>query len=291
MEDNGILEKHFEANRARLLAVAYRMLGSRSEAEDATQEAWLRLSGAKHQEIANLGAWLTTAIARICLDMLRSRKSRREAPMEVEAPEVLAVRDGRMSAEDELAMADSVGVAMLIVLDTLGTAERLAFVLHDMFAVPFDEIGAILDRSPEATRQLASRARRRVQGMSPADHLDRARQRRVVEAFLAASRGGDFKALLSVLDPDVTFRADHVALRLGSVEEIRGAPEVAEWFKGRATSAQPVFIDGDIGVMVAPGGNLLLVLGLSFRNGRISEIQAIADPAHLAAMDLAPLPT
>lgn len=151
MKDESILEQHFEANRARLLAVAYRMLGSRSEAEDATQEAWLRLSGSNHQEIANFRGWLTTVVARICLDMLRSRKSRREAPMKVEAPEILAVSDGRMSAEDEMAMADSVGVAMLIELDTLGAAERLAFVLHDMFAVPFDEIAAIIDRSPEAT--------------------------------------------------------------------------------------------------------------------------------------------
>lgn len=272
------LAEKFEADRGRLKAAAYRMLGSRSEAEDAVQEAWLRLGRSDLSEIGNLGGWSTTVVARICLDMLRARKSRREEPY---GPHVAEPSTSADDAEHEALLADSVGAALLIVLETLTPAERLAFVLHDMFAVPFDEIAPIVERSPEAARQLASRARRRVQGARTAANADRSDQRRIVEAFLAASRGGDFEALLAVLDPNVVFRADVAAVKLGSQAEIKGAAAVANTFKGRALGAKPAFVDDGFGLVVEVGGQLRVILRLAIRDGRIAEVQAIADPERL----------
>ncbi|MEK1930624.1 MAG: sigma-70 family RNA polymerase sigma factor [Pararhizobium sp.] len=278
MDEKKYLAEKFEADRGRLKAAAYRMLGSRSEAEDAVQEAWLRLGRSDLSEIGNLGGWLTTVVARICLDMLRARKSRREEPYGPHVPEPSTSAD---DAEHEALLADSVGAALLIVLETLTPAERLAFVLHDMFAVPFDEIAPIVERSPEAARQLASRARRRVQGARTAANADRSDQRRIVEAFLAASRGGDFEALLAVLDPNVVFRADVAAVKLGSQAEIKGAAAVANTFKGRALGAKPAFVDDGFGLVVEVGGQLRVILRLAIREGRIAEVQAIADPERL----------
>src|SRR5436309_11814993 len=221
MNEHELLAREFEANRNRLRAVAYRMLGSMSEAEDAVQECWLRLSRSDTSGVQNLGGWLTTVVARICLDMLRSRNSRREESLEASVPEPITSRESGIDPEQEALLADSVGLALLVVLDTLNPAERLAFVLHDIFAVPFDEIAPIVGRSPTAARQLASRARRRVQGAATAPDVDLTRQREVVDAFLAASRGGDFDALLAVLDPDVVLRADSAAVHMGSSTEVR----------------------------------------------------------------------
>jgi len=282
MDEKKFLAEKFEADRGRLKAAAYRMLGSRSEAEDAVQEAWLRLGRSDLSEIGNLSGWLTTVVARICLDMLRARKSRREEPYGPHVPEPSTSAD---DAEHEALLADSVGAALLIVLETLTPAERLAFVLHDMFAVPFDEIAPIVERSPEAARQLASRARRRVQGARTAANADRSDQRRIVEAFLAASRGGDFEALLAVLDPNVVFRADIAAVKLGSQAEIKGAAAVANTFKGRALGAKPAFVDDGFGLIVEVGGQLRVILRLAIRDGRIAEVQAIADPERLGQID------
>ena len=228
MDEHDWLAERFEANRTHLRAVAYRMLGSLSEADDAVQEAWLRLSRSDTSGVENLGGWLTTVVARVCLDMLRSRKSRREEPLGAHVPEPIVSREDGIDPEHEALLADSVGLALLVVLETLAPAERLAFVLHDMFAVPFDEIAPIVGRSPAAARQLASRARRRVQGAATAPDADLTRQREVVDAFLAASRGGDFDALLAVLDPDVVLRADRAAVQAGASREVRGAAAVAE---------------------------------------------------------------
>jgi len=281
MDEKNYLTEKFEANRARLRAVAYRMLGSRSEVDDAVQETWLRLSRSDTSAVENLGGWLTTVIARVCLDMLRSRKSRREEPMGPHVPEPVADDASGRDAE----MADSVGAALLVVLETLAPAERLAFVLHDMFAVPFEEIAPIVGRTPAAARQLASRARRRVQGAPPPD-TDLSRQRKIVEAFLAASRDGDFEGLLAVLDPDVVFRADQAAQRLGSLAEIRGAAAVAETFKGRAQAAKPAFVDGALGVAVIFGGKLRIALRLTFSGNRISAVEAVADAGRIAGFDV-----
>src|SRR5713226_3500922 len=267
MDEHELLADRFEENRSYLRAVAYRMLGSLSEADDAVQEAWLHLSRADTSGVANLGGWLTTVVARVCLDMLRSRKSRREEPLGAEVPPVSRA-DG-IDPEHEALLADSVGLALLVVLGTLDPAERLAFVLHDMFAVPFDEIAPIVGRSPTAARQLASRARRRVQGASTVPDANRARQREVVDAFLAASRGGDFDALLAVLDPDVVLRADPAAMPSGAATEIRGATAVAKRAaKGGARAAQPALVNGAVGVVVAPRGRLLMVLRFTIVNGR-----------------------
>lgn len=291
MSENNFLAERFEANRAHLRAVAYRMLGSRSEAEDAVQEAWLRLGRTDSEDIKNLGGWLTTVVARICLDMLRARKSRREEQLSPLTPEPAADNE---NGEEEIA--DSVGAALLIVLDTLSPAERLAFVLHDMFAVPFEEIAPIVGREPAAARQLASRARRRVQGASaksdteiPAADLNR--QREVVDAFLAASKLGDFEALLTVLDPEVVFRADATAVKMGGPAELRGAEAVANTFKGRAQAAQPAMVDGAMAVAVVFGGRLRIVLELRIEGERITGIHAIADPDRIKAFDVAILDT
>lgn len=285
------LAARFEADRTRLRAVAYRMLGSLAEAEDAVQEAWLRLARTDTAEVANLSGWLTTVVARVCLDQLRSRKSHPEDPIGVQPGEDRPAEPAETSVspdpEQEALLADTVGAALLVVLDTLGPAERLAFVLHDLFGVSFEEIAPIVERSPVAARQLASRARRRVQGRSPGTEADRARQREVLDAFLAASRGGDFAALLTVLDPDVVFRGDEAAARMGGTGQMRGAETVAAWFSGRAQGASPVLLDGELGVRVVAAGRLLLVLRLGFRNGRISAIEAVADGAAIAGMAMA----
>jgi RNA polymerase sigma-70 factor (ECF subfamily) len=275
------LAEQFEANRSHLQAVAYRMLGSLSEADDAVQESWLHLSRSDTSGILNLGGWLTTVVARICLDMLRSRTARREDPLETSATASLTSYERVSDPEQEALLADAVGLAMLVVLDTLNPAERVAFVLHDVFAMPFDEIARVVDRSEAATRQLASRARRRVRGVDVGKDPDLTRQRVVVDAFLAASRSGDFDALLTLLDPEVVFRADRTAVPAGGPVEVRGAPLVARQFKGRAHGAQSALINGDVGAVVARQGRLLLVLRLAIAGGKIVAIDAIADPTDL----------
>jgi RNA polymerase sigma factor (sigma-70 family) len=285
MDDQEWLAQGFEANRAHLRAVAYRMLGSPSEADDAVQEAWLRLSRSDTGGIENLGGWLTTVVARVCLNMLSARSSRREEPLGVHLPDPAAGPEDGIDPEREALLADSVGPALLVVLDALTPAERLAFVLHDLFAVPFDEIAAILGRSPAATRQLASRARRRVQGSAPDPAADRRRQRAVVDAFLAASRGGDFEALVALLDPDVVLRADHAA-QSGAAGELRGAQAVAGTFSGRARFARPALVDGAAGAVWAPGGRPRVVFGFTIAAGRIVEIELLADPERVRQVDL-----
>jgi RNA polymerase sigma factor (sigma-70 family) len=282
MDEKKFLAEKFEANRTHLRAVAYRMLGSTGEVDDAVQETWLRLSRSDTSAVENLGGWLTTVVARACLDMLRSRKSRREEPMGPDVPEPVLDDEHARDAE----MADSVGAALLVVLETLAPAERLAFVLHDMFAVPFEEIAPIVGRTPAAARQLASRARRRVQGTPPAPDADFSRQKQIVDAFLAASRSGDFEGLLAVLDPDVVFRADQAAQRLGSLAEIRGAVAVAETFKGRAQAAKPALVDGALAVAVILGGQLRIVLRLTISGDRIAAVEAVADPGQIAEFDV-----
>jgi len=290
MDEHDFLAEQFEENRTHLRAVAYRMLGSLSEAEDAVQEAWLRLSRSDTGGVENLGGWLTTVVGRVCLDMLRSRRSRREEPLGARFPDPIVGRQGGIDPEYEALLSDSVGLALLAVLETLSPAERLAFVLHDMFAVPFDEIATIVDRSPAASRQLTSRARRRVRGAVTSPDADLARQREVVDAFLAAARGGDFDALVAVLDPDVVLRADREAVPAGASREVRGAPAVARRAaKGRARAARPALVNGAVGVVVAPRGRLLMVLGFTIRGGEIVEIDAIADSARLRKLDLAVL--
>src|SRR5436309_4057058 len=254
MHEHDWLTEQFEAYRSHLRAVAYRMLGSMSEADDAVQESWLRLSRSDTSGVENLGGWLTTVVARMCLDMLRTRESRHEEPLDVHVPDPIISREDGIDPEYEALLADSVGLALHVVLDTLNPAERLAFALHDLFAVPFDEIAPIVGRSETAARQLASRARRRVQGAATAPDADRTRQRVVVDAFLAASRGGDFDALLAVLDPDVVLRADRAAVQTGASEEVRGATAVARTFAGRARAARPALVNGVAGLVWSHGG-------------------------------------
>ncbi len=289
MDEREWLAERFEANRAYLRAVAYRMLGSLSEADDAVQEAWLRLSRFDTKGVKNLGGWLTTVVARVCLDMLRSRKSRREESLEAHVPEPVVGREEGIDPEREALLADSVGLALLVVLETLSPAERVAFVLHNLFALPFDQIAPIVGRSPSAARQLASRARRRVQGAATVPDADLALQREVVEAFLAASRGGDFEALLAVLDPDVVVRADHAAAPAGAPREVRGAPAVAEQaltYARRAPFARPALVNGAVGVVLVPRGRLILVLAFKFTGKKIVEIDVIADSERLRQLDL-----
>ncbi|MEX0955741.1 MAG: sigma-70 family RNA polymerase sigma factor [Rhizobiaceae bacterium] len=290
MTEKNLLIEQFEANRPRLKSVAYRMLGSRSEAEDAVQEVWLRLTRTDADSIDNVGGWLTTVVARLCLDMLRARKARREDFLDdfhesagMPEPSITAAN---ASPEDEIVMADSVGLAMLTVLETLTPGERVAFVLHDMFAVPFEDIAPIVGRSPDAARQLASRARRRVQGAGTDRQIDNARRREIVDAFIAASRCGDFGALLELLDPEVVLRGDEAAARLGGHTEIRGSAAVAEFFKGSAQAAKPALVDGTVDIAVVPGGRLLLVLRFDITVGRIAAIEAVAEPAALERLDL-----
>ena len=288
MDEREWLAEPFEANRTHLRAVAYRMLGSVSEADDAVQESWLRLSRSNTAEIKNLRAWLTTVVARVSLDMLRSRKSRGEEPLGPHVPEPIVSRADGVDPEYEALLADSVGLALLVVLETLAPPERLAFVLHDMFAVPFDEIAPLVERSPAATRQLASRARRRVRG-APAPDADLTRQREVVDAFLAAARGGDLDALVAVLDPDVVLRVDRGAVPRGASREVRGAQAVVEQartFAPLVASARPALVNGAAGVVVAPRGRPLAVAGFTIVHGRIVEIDLLADPARLRNLDL-----
>lgn len=289
MGEHAWLADRFEENRTHLLAVAYRMLGSLSDADDAVQESWLRLSRSDTGDVENLAGWLTTVVARVSLDMLRSRKSRREESLEVHLPEPVRSSVNGIDPEHEALLADSVGAALLVVLDTLAPAERLAFVLHDMFAVPFDEIAPIVRRSPAGARQLASRGRRRVRGVTRDFDADITRQREVVEAFLAASRGGDFDALLALLDPDVVLRADRTAVPPGASRELRGASAVVErarTFAGRSRFAQPALVNGSVGVVVAPRGRLLVVLAFKVARGKIVEIDVVADPARLRETEL-----
>jgi len=289
MDEHEWLAEQFEVKRPHLQAVAYRMLGSFSEADDAVQESWLHLSRSDTSGVENLGGWLTTVVARICLDMLRSRNSRREESLDTSVPEPITSREGGIDPEQEALLADAVGFALLVVLDTLNPAERLAFVLHDVFALPFDEIAPIVERSPTATRQLASRARRRVRGTTTVKDPDLTHQREVVDAFLAASREGSFDALLAVLDPDVVFRADRTAVSAGGPEEVRGAPLVAKQFSGRAQGARPALVNGAVGVVVARRGRLFLVLRLTIRHGKIAGIDAVADTAQLHQLHLSVL--
>ena len=293
MDEHDWLVEHFEANRTHLRAVAYRMLGSLSEADDAVQEAWLRLSRSGTSGVQNLGGWLTTVVARVCLDMLRSRKSRREVSLDelsgVRVPDPIVTREDRTDPEHETLLADSVGLALLVVLETLTPAERLAFVLHDMFAVPFEEIAPLVGRSSTTARQLASRARRRVRGAANAPDADLARQREVVEAFLAAARGGDFDALVAVLDSDVVLRADRGGVRAGALREVRGAQAVAEQaltFSQFAPFARPALVNGTAGVVVFERGRPFSVMGFTVGGGKIVEIDILADPARLGQLDL-----
>jgi len=294
VNDRDWLTEKFEENRPHLRAVAYRMLGSMGEVDDAVQEAWLRLNRTDARSIENLGGWLTTVIARVCLDMLRSRKSRREESLEdhnERMPDFVLSREDRIDPEQETLIADSVGLALLVVLETLSPQERLAFVLHDMFAVPFDEIAAIVGCSPVAARQLASRARRRVRGGAPAHDVDLIQQRRVVNAFLAAVRAGDFEGLMAVLDPDVVRRSDHIP---GELNEIRGARTVAEqaiMFSRLAASAQPVLVNGAAGIISwLPDGQPFSVMGFTIQRqvdgNRIVAIDVFRDPARLGRLDL-----
>jgi RNA polymerase sigma factor (sigma-70 family) len=293
MDEHDWLAERFEEHRARLQAVAYRMLGSLSEADDAVQETWLRLSRSDMSGVENVGGWLTTVVARVCLNMLRASKLRREKPLGVHGPEPIGHGEEAVDPEREAMLASSVGLALLVILETLPPAERVAFVLHDMFDLPFDEIAPIVGRSSTAARQLASRARRRVQGAPRVPNADLVGQLRVVDAFLAAAGGGDFDALLAVLDPDVVLRADRTAVPAGASREVRGAAAVAKRalaFSGRSRFSQPALVNGAVGIVVAPHGQLLLVLSLSFAREKIVEIDVIADPARIRELDLAVLP-
>ncbi len=286
------LATSFEAHRAHLRAVAYRMLGSLSEAEDAVQETWLRLARADTSEVTNLGGWLTTVVARVCLDMLRARKARREDPFDVHLPDPIVGPAPDSDPEPHALLADSLGLALLVVLDTLSPTERLAFVLHDIFAVSFDEVASILDRSPAAAKQLASRARRRLRGAPPRTAVDPLRHRQVVNAFLAAAREGDFDALLTVLDPEVVLRADAGAGPLGPSRLIHGAPAVARQalrFASLARFARPVTVNGGPGLLGTRDGKPFSILSATIRDDAIIEIDILADPQRLARLDLSSL--
>jgi RNA polymerase sigma-70 factor (ECF subfamily) len=288
MSDRGWLAAQFEEQRPHLRRVAYRMLGSLDESEDAIQEAWLRLNRTDETTIDNLGGWLTTVVARVCLDMLRARRARQEQSADGWLPEPIVSLDDQVDPEQEALLADSVGLALLVVLETLNPAERLSFVLHDMFAVPFDEIASILDRSPDAVRQLASRGRRRVRGTRLEPDADLAEQRRVADAFMRAARAGDFEGLLAVLDPDVVVRADR-SIPKGAPLEVRGAREVASralYFRELAPFARPVLVNGAAGYLVAPQGRLFAVAALTVVGGKITEIDFVTDPDKLQKLTL-----
>jgi RNA polymerase sigma factor (sigma-70 family) len=286
MDERDWLAERFQQHRPRLRAVAYRMLGSTSEADDAVQEAWIRLSRSNVGEIDNLEAWLVTAVGRVALNMLRSRKTRREEPLDAHLPDPIVDRADGIDPEHEALLADSVGLALLIVLETLTPAERLAYVLHDMFSVPFEEIGAILERSPEAARQLASRGRRRIRGADTTPDADAAAQQKVVEAFLAAARDGDFDALVAVLDPHILLREDTGS---GTILEVRGAENVAR----RATAVsrlgldvRPALVNGVAGWVSLLDGDVYAIGALTLQNGRITTMDILLDPARLARLDL-----
>jgi RNA polymerase sigma factor (sigma-70 family) len=286
------LNERFEEHRTHLRAVAYRMLGSVSEADDAVQDAWLRVSRADTTSVENVGAWLTTVVARVCLNQLRSRARRREEPLDLHVPDPIISHENGIDPEHEDLLANSVGLALLVVLETLAPAERLAFVLHDMFAVPFEEIAPMIERSPAAARQLASRARRRVRGQAPTPDADLTRQREVVDAFFAASRDGDFDALVAVLDPDIVLRSDGGLARSSLTFEIRGARAVAQQaLLSRRLSpfVQRALINGAAGVVVTANGRALFVMAFTVTGGRIVAIDVLADPDRLRQLDLAAL--
>jgi len=288
MDEQEGLARRFEEHRTHLRAVGYRMLGSLSEADDAVQEAWVRLSRSDVSGVENLRGWLTTVVGRLCLSMLRMRKSRREEPLGPRLPDPLVSRGDEVDPEHEALLADSVGLALLVVLDTLTPAERLAFVLHDMFAVPFDEIAPLVERTPQAARQLASRARRRVRG-APQPDCDLARQREVVDAFFAAARDGDIEALVAVLDPDVVVRSDGGAARPSASFVLHGAESAAEsalTFARLAPYVRPALVNGAAGAVVAPGGRPFAVMELTIAGGKIVAINALGDPARLRRLDL-----
>jgi RNA polymerase sigma factor (sigma-70 family) len=292
MDEHGWLTEGFEEHRTHLRAVAYRMLGSLSEADDAVQEAWLRLSRTDTSGIENVGGWLTTVVSRVCLNMLRSRGTRREEPLSAHVPDPIVTSEDGTDPEQDALLADAVGLALHVVLETLTPAERLAFVLHDMFAVPFDDIATVVGRSPTAARQLASRGRRRVQGAAPAPDADLTRQREVVNAFFAAARAGDFDALVAVLDPDVVARSDGGDARPEVSAVVRGAAAVAGRALAGAASAgllRPVLVNGAAGVVVTVGGRPLSVMGFTVTNGKIVAIDVLADPERLRELDLAVL--
>lgn len=292
MNDSALPAEVFEEHRSHLRAVAYRMLGSLTEAEDAVQETWLRFDRSDTGEIDNLGGWLTTVAARVCLNVLRARRARSEDPLDAFTTDPVPGREEGADPEHEALLADAVGLALLVVLDTLTPAERVAFVLHDLFAVPFDDIAPMIEKSAAATRQLASRARRRVRGRTPAADADRARRRLVVDAFLAATRGGDFDALLSLLHPGVVLRADRAVGPTPEPLLITGAQTVARGAMAavqRAGSTGPALVDGSAGLVMAPLGRLFLVLRFTIVDGRITEIDLVAEPDRLGALDIAVL--
>lgn len=291
VDEHELLAGRFEEHRAHLKAVAYRMLGSLGEAEDAVQEAWLRLGRSDAGAVENLGGWLTTVVSRLCLDTLRSRATRREDPLETGfMPDPVVSREAVTDPEQQAMLADSVGLALMVVLESLSPAERLSFVLHDMFAVPFDEIAPMLEKSPAAVRQLASRARRRVQGRAPVPDPDLGAQRRVVDAFFAAARDGDFEALVSVLHPDIVLRSDGGAARPGRMVVINGARTVAGqalMFSGLSPFVHPALINGAAGVVVSANGRPMSVMAFTVTDGLIVSIDSIGDPDRLVSLDLA----
>jgi RNA polymerase sigma-70 factor (ECF subfamily) len=285
MHDTDLLAQRFEEHRARLTAVAYRMLGSASEADDAVQESWLRLSRSDPDSIENLGGWLTTVLSRVCLNVLQARRSRPEVPFDADVPEPVASHAAGSDPEHEALLAESIGLALLIVLDMLSPAERVAFVLHDMFGVPFEEIAPIVGRNAAASRQLASRARRRIQRAEASSETNGLRQAKLVDAFLAAARGGEFDRLLALLDPDVVLNADSTAAQMGVAPKLRGAAEVGE-FSRNARGATPALLEGAAAVVWMVGGQLLVVYKFPISGERIAAIELIADPARLGQLDL-----
>jgi RNA polymerase sigma factor (sigma-70 family) len=290
MDDQQFLARRFEEHRAHLRAVAYRMLGSLTEADDAVQEAWLRLSRSDADTIENLGGWLTTVVSRVCLNLLRTRTTRREDLLDPHVPDPIVTVEGPLDPEEEAMLADAVGVALLVVLETLTPAERLAFVLHDTFAVPFDQVAAVLGRSPEATRQLASRARRRVRGATATPDADVGTQRAVVDAFFAAARAGDFEGLVALLDPDVVARSDGGRRRAGVSSVTTGAAAVAGQaltYANPAADLRPALVNGAAGVVVTIRGRPVTIMGFTVVDGRIVAINSLVDPDRIAELDLA----
>ncbi|WP_129669622.1 sigma-70 family RNA polymerase sigma factor [Phytoactinopolyspora endophytica] len=289
MYEGDVLTERFGEHRTRLRAVAYRMLGSLADADDAVQEAWLRVSRADTSNVENLAGWLTTVVARVCLNMLRTRENRREEPLDVHVPDPIVGHEQGNDPEHEVILADSVGLALMVVLDTLNPAERLVFVLHDMFALPFDEIASMIDRSPAAARQLASRARRRVREAAPEPDRDLVRQREAVDAYFAAVRNGDFDALVAVLDPDVVIRADGGAVRAGRTAVVRGAQDVASQAV-RATRlapfVRPALINGTAGIVAIAQGRAFAVMGFTVVQGKIVAIDVLSDLERLASLEL-----
>ena len=289
MEQKEFLAEQFEENRGHLRAVAFRMLGSLPEAEDAVQEAWLRLNRSDADEVQNLSAWLTTVVARVCLDALRSRKLRREEALDTQVSEPTPIKQKAKNPEEEALLADSVGVALLVVLERLSPAERLAFVLHDLFGSSFEEIAGVLGRTPEATRQLASRARKRVQGASEVERDALAKKRRVVDAFVTALRAGDYEGLIAVLDPDVVVRIDAASAFAGKAVEIHGAEKWARGaiaFTQTAGALHPMLVDGELGLVHAPGGKLTRIARVNIADGRIREVEIVGEQHKLQAANL-----